>query len=108
MDKFACEIELEVSQDISLDNGEPFHDYDNVSLVSTIPDLHSMCDLAFDLFDQLSLEEPIRSLPNGLYHVFVSGIVGYERSIDWETGIDEGGWIFEWKNEDVHIAPLKL
>jgi hypothetical protein len=105
IDEFACEFDLDI-----LNPDEEYglqYDYDLRDLISTIPFLKDYIDFDCDFFDFFKEEQLDGKVGMGMYHVFVRGNVEFESSRDWESGCEEGGWVFEWKPEGVHIHPLK-
>lgn len=72
-----------------------FHVEEVPVMVSSVPFLsdHDLLDWWF--YDHVNSYKEIESLDNGVYHVFAYGTVEYEPDIDWETGHEEGEWIFD-------------
>lgn len=94
-DKFACEFDLDIYYE---DDGQKEYSHDLRGFASSLPDVK---DFLYDFFSYLADEEQMKSLDIGDYHVFVFGTVEFYSDRDWETGWEEGGFVFEW--EDVQI-----
>lgn len=102
MDKFACEFTIDKFFD-----GETLDSVcELIHLASSIPDLQDICDIQYDLFDMIEESDKIMELPEGIHHVYVSGYVRWESYLDWESGMDDGGWIFEWEVTDILIEKV--
>jgi len=98
MDKFACDFVLTKCE------GEFERDFTNIS--STIYDLDSFIDFSADILWHLKDSENIKKLPDGDYHIYISGTAEFESDVDWESGIEEGHFVFDWADKDVCVRKL--
>ena len=98
-DHYTCVMELE-----KIDGG---FDWANIEFASSIPDLNEKSELEYDLYDALEEnEKKIQELPDGYYRITVWGNVWCEEDRDWESGLWNGDWIFEW--DEPSIIPINL
>jgi len=96
MDKFACEFILVKCE------GE--NNCEDSDLISSIFDLNGMADIETDILPFLLEQDDFKALSDGDYLIFVCGTVEWESSVSWETGVDDGEWVFNWEDEDVFIT----
>lgn len=94
---FAFEAELFFYKE----DGNIYWTCDYYEMVSSIEHLSKKCDFDYDLLDSLKMEEERffkDCKENQVYRVFGFGNVYYENDINWETGVPDGEWVFEFEN----------
>ena len=103
-DKFACEITFMKNLG-TMPNIAKFL-YEDGVLVSSIPYLEDKgADIERDIFKVLADDsKKFKELETGSWTVFVTGEVFYESNLDWESGNEEGEYIFEEK--EMIFTPL--
>lgn len=104
-DRFAAELVFEKG---FLSDGGAIIGLIEGTVVSTIPQLkYKMIGIEEDIFSPLVFEdERLQILDQGIYHVFIDGIVWFESDIDWESGIAEGSYVFEAKEKNVRFLRI--
>lgn len=101
--KFACEMIFSLT---SLPHKDRFTFYGG-KLVSTVVDIEEKgADIERDIFLPIVMESQQieKELKDGIYKVFVSGEVSWESDPEWETGVEDGSWIFE--DKEMQFIPL--
>jgi len=97
-DHFCCTVVLYKCE------GE--YEWTREEFASTIIDLEEMEYLDCDLFDVLKDDEKIKLLPDGDYRITVWGNPWWESNVDWESGLDEGQFMFEFDSNDISIFQM--
>jgi hypothetical protein len=86
--EYACNFELVIDRTQPSDWSK--FEVSLQQFVSSESELENWIDFTYDF--PADENESIKNLPDGTYLGYARGVAWYEPEVDWESGIDEGGW----------------
>lgn len=89
---YACEFYMKKYDE----DGKSWYVHKDEEVISSIPHIWDFIDFSADIVWVLDNDERFSSLDNGIYRCFIFGEMEFESSVDWESGIEEGNFIFEF------------
>ena len=101
MSEWSAEFELTI--DRHWDMRFMHYETSEMSFNSEMERLYDFVDMPYSL--ELDEYDEFRNLEDGEYRVYVRGDAEYAPDVDWESGIDEGG--FELQMEKISITRIE-